>query len=203
MNKADLLERGFDPVFHGQACFRALLTATARLGTPIGLPHVSLEIPDPRHRSACLLLLALLDLEVSLHTLGRGAAMLSDYLAANTGARLAPVESADFVLVLDPDSGGRVVHAKRGCLTAPHEGATLVYAPASLDETAGSGGVVLRLEGPGVGAPRRLGIGGLAGDEIDRWREITDFPTGVDIWLAAADGRVAVIPRSARWSREV
>jgi alpha-D-ribose 1-methylphosphonate 5-triphosphate synthase subunit PhnH len=203
MNTADLLERGFDPVFHGQACFRALLTATARPGTPIGLPQVSLEIPEPRHRSACLLLLALLDLEVSFHALGRGAATLSEYLAANTGARLLPLESADFVLVLEPDSGGRVAHAKRGCLAAPHEGATLVYAPTSLHETDGPGGVVLRLEGPGIGAPRRLGIGGLAGDEIDRWRALTDFPTGVDVWLAAADGRVAVIPRSTRWSREV
>jgi phosphonate C-P lyase system protein PhnH len=203
MNTADLLERGFDPVFHGQACFRALLAATARPGAPIALPQVSLEIPDPRHRSACLLLLALLDLEVSFHALGRESARLSEYLAANTGARLAPLDSADFVLMLDPDSGGRVAHVKRGCLTAPHEGATVVYAPAALHETEGSGVVVLRLEGPGVGASHRLGIVGLARDEVDRWPELRDFPVGVDIWLAAADGRVAVIPRSARWRREV
>ena len=203
MSSADLLERGFDPVFDSQACFRALLTATARPGMPVGLPHVVLTIPDLHHRNACLLLLALLDLEVSFHVLGRGAAVISDYLAANTGARLAPLESADFVLVLGPDSGGRVERVKRGCLTAPHEGATLVYAPTSLFEDAGSDSVVLRLEGPGVDAPRCLGIQGLAGDEIDRWRDLRDFPMGVDVWLAAADGRVAVIPRSARWSREV
>jgi alpha-D-ribose 1-methylphosphonate 5-triphosphate synthase subunit PhnH len=203
MSSADLLERGFDPVFDSQACFRALLTATAHPGTPIGLPDVTLTIPDLHERNACLVLLALLDLEVSFHVVGRGAAVISDYLAANTGARLAPLESADFVLVLGPDSGGRVERVKRGCLAAPHEGATLVYAPASLHERAVSGGVALCLEGPGVDVPRCLGVQGLAEDEIDRWRTLTDFPTGVDVWLAAADGRVAVIPRSARWSREV
>lgn len=203
MSSADLRERGFDPVFDSQACFRALLTATARPGTPIDLPDVTLAIPDLQHRNACLLLLALLDLEVSFHVVGRGAAVVSDYLTANTGARLAPLESADFVLVLGPDSGGRVARAKRGCLTAPHEGATLVYAPASLHEHAGSGSVALRLEGPGTDRTRRLGIQGLAAYEIDRWRTLVGFPMGVDVWLAAADGRVAVIPRSARWSREV
>jgi alpha-D-ribose 1-methylphosphonate 5-triphosphate synthase subunit PhnH len=201
MKTADLLERGFDPVFHGQACFRALLRATASPGAPIDLPPVGLEIPEPRHRSACLLLLALLDLEVSFHALGCAAPRLSEYLAANTGARLAPLESADFVLVLDSDSGGRVAHAKRGCLTAPHEGATLVYAPTRLHEMDEPDAVVLRLEGPGIGAARRLGIGGLAGEEIDHWRALADFPLGVDVWLAA-DGVVAVIPRSTRWSRE-
>jgi len=203
MNTADLLERNFDPVFHSQACFRALLKAVARPGRRIDLPSVSLEIPDPHDRNACLLLLALLDLEVSFNVMGRQSALLSDYLVANTSGRLAPVESADFVLVLGPESGGRVARAKRGSLTAPHEGATLVYTPSSLHDTAALGDVVLRLEGPGIGAPRRLGIVGLAGSEVDCWYGLTDFPTGVDVWLAAADGGVAAIPRSTRWCREV
>ena len=155
-----------------------------------------------RLRGACALFLGLLDLEVSFHALGPGAARLADYLLANTGTRVAPVESADFLLVAGPDSGGRASRAKRGTLEAPHLGATLVYAPAWLSARPRADGITVRLRGPGIPGERSLTIGGIAPCEIEGWPALNDFPLGVDIWLAGGDGQLAVIPRSTRWNRE-
>ena len=202
MQTAQLRESGFDPVFSSQAVFRRVLQATARPGTIISLGDVPLRIPPQNLRPACALLLALLDLEVSLHTIGPQAAALAGYLCFNTGARLAPLEEADFVLVTGADSGGKISRVKRGSLLAPHEGATVVYAPDTLDARPGFQTVNLTVKGPGVRGEARLRVAGFSREEIHRLRGLTDFPTGVDIWLAAADGHLAVLPRSAQWIEE-
>jgi alpha-D-ribose 1-methylphosphonate 5-triphosphate synthase subunit PhnH len=202
MNAADLRERRFDFTFDSQALFRRLLDATARPGTLVRLEPPVLEVPAPALRPACALLLALLDLEVGIHVVGADAPRLADYLVANTGAMLMPLEAADFVLVAGPDSGGRIRRCKRGSLAAPHEGATLVYAPHALGAAPAEGRLALRLRGPGIPETRHLAVAGVSEAEIAAWRSLVDFPLGVDIWLAAADGTLAVLPRSTAWERE-
>jgi len=202
MTTADLRERRFDPVVHGQRLFRQVLEATARPGSLVSLEDLPLEAPEPRLRGACALLLALLDLEVTFHAMGPGAPRLADYVMANTGTRLTPLEAADFVLIAGRDSAGRVALAKRGSLVAPHGGATLLYAPDWLSMLPRPDGVTLCLRGPGIPDARHLAIGGITPAEIECWKRLNDFPLGVDIWLAASDGQLAAIPRSIRWDQE-
>jgi phosphonate C-P lyase system protein PhnH len=153
-------------------------------------------------RLACATLLALLDPEVSLHVLGAGAGDVSEYLRFNTGVRSAALEEADFVLVTGSDSCGRISRVRRGSLAAPHESATIVYAPETLTASFEDPGVSLFLTGPGVKGEARLVVTGIAPEELDRLRTLADFPLGVDIWFASADCCLAVIPRSSRWRRE-
>lgn len=200
MSTAALYEAAFDPVFDGQAVFRQVLEATARPGCVRRLVAPPLAVPPPRLRSACALLLALLDGEVGLHVLGPGAADVAAYLCLNTGARPAPLEEADFVLLTTGDSGGRVRRLKRGSLEAPHDGATVVYAPDTLEAPPGPGTVRLSLSGPGIAGSARLAVGGIALGEYAALQALVDFPLGVDVWLAAADGTLAVIPRSSQWT---
>jgi len=197
---AALHEATFDPVFDGQALFRQLLEATARPGRVLRLAAPRLAVPPPRLGPACALLLASLDVEVGLHVLGPGAADVAGYLCLNTGARLAALEEADFVLVTTGESGGRVRRIKRGSLEAPHQGATVVYAPDTLEAPPGPSTVRLSLSGPGIAGSARLAVAGISPTEFAGLQALVDFPMGVDIWLAAADGTLAVVPRSTRWT---
>ena len=200
MSTAALHETVFDPVFDGQALFRQVLEATARPGSVLRMVAPPLAVPPARLRPACALLLAVLDVEVGLHALGPGAVDMAGYLCLNTGARLAPLEEADFVLVTTGDSGGRVRRIKRGSLEAPHEGATVLYAPDTLEAPPGPGTVGLSLSGPGIAGSARLGVAGISSAEFAALQALVDYPMGVDIWLAAADGTLAVVPRSTQWT---
>jgi hypothetical protein len=42
----------------------------------------------------------------------------------------------------------------------------------------------------------------VAAEDFDRLQERRDFPMGVNLWLAAADGGLTVLPRSTPWKRE-
>jgi alpha-D-ribose 1-methylphosphonate 5-triphosphate synthase subunit PhnH len=199
---AGLRETGFDHTFGSQASFRLLLEATARPGTVVPLGEQPLTVPPASLRPACALLLGLLDLEVSVSVLGSEGADIADYLCFNTGVQVTSVERADFVFVVGPDSAGEISRVKRGSLPAPHEGATVIYAPEALGIAAGTPGATLCLAGPGIPGQRRLGVRGIARAEWSRLEDVMDFPLGVDIWLAAQDGHLAVIPRSVRWKME-
>jgi alpha-D-ribose 1-methylphosphonate 5-triphosphate synthase subunit PhnH len=200
MSTAALYETAFDPIRDAQALFRQLLEATARPGRVLRMVAPPLAVPPSRLRPACALLLAALDVEVGVHVLGPGAAEVAGYLCLNTGARMAPLEEADFVLVTAGESGGRLFRIKRGSLEAPHEGATVVYAPDTLEAPPGPGTVRLSLSGPGIAGTAPLAVAGISPAEFAGLQALADFPMGVDLWLAAADGTLAVIPRSTRWT---
>ena len=200
--RAEIRETGFDHCLDSQDLFRRLLRATARPGTLVDLRPLSLTVPPGPLRPACALLLAVLDLEVSFHVVGPEAAWLTEYLCLNTGAWEAPIENADFILVTAPTAGDAIGRVRCGTLTAPHRGATVIYTPMSLTPPTDPGTLVLSLQGPGIAREARLPVRGILAGEWERLRALMDFPLGVDIWLAARDGDLAVIPRSTRFRVE-
>jgi alpha-D-ribose 1-methylphosphonate 5-triphosphate synthase subunit PhnH len=201
MVTAELRETTFDPLFAGQAMFRKLLEATARPGLVVPLGEMALAVPPPRLRPACALLLALMDREVGFCVVGSGGDRVREYLRFNTGASVTDLGAADFVLVAA--SGSTWSGAHPGTLEAPHAAATVVLAPLSLSCAPAAADVTLRLKGPGIAGESRLDIQGLTASDVQPICERSDFPTGVDVWLAAADGHLAVIPRSTRcWLAE-
>ena len=193
---AELRETQFDPLFAGQALFRRVLEATARPGLVVPLGDVALAVPSPRLRPACALLLAILDREVSFHVVGPAAERVREYLRFNTGAHVVGQEAADFLLVTA--SGSRWQGARRGTLEAPHEGATVVCVPSRLGCPPEVADVTLGLQGPGISGEAQLSMQGLRADDLAPLWTRQEFPLGVDLWLAAADGHLAVIPRSTR-----
>jgi phosphonate C-P lyase system protein PhnH len=189
MAVADLRETRFDPLFEGQMLLRRLLDATARPGLVVPLGEITLAVPAPALRPACALLLAVMDREVTFHVLGPGAERVREYLRFNTGAHATELGAADFVLVTAPGL------ARDGTLQAPHEGATVVCIPASVSSAAGIADVTLRLQGGGVVGETRLAIQGLRESDLAPLVMRPEGRRGVDLWLAAADGCLAVIPR--------
>jgi alpha-D-ribose 1-methylphosphonate 5-triphosphate synthase subunit PhnH len=199
---AALREIRFDPLFAGQAIFRHLLEATARPGHVVSLGDVPLVVPPARLRPACAVLLVVLDREVTFHVTGPGASEVRDYLHFNTGSHSTDPEDADFILVTGASAGASLDRARRGTLEAPHETATIVYAPAELGPPAEDADVSLVLSGPGILGERRLRLRGVAREDFERLREDRAFPLGLDLWFAAADGGLCAIPRSTRWRQD-
>jgi alpha-D-ribose 1-methylphosphonate 5-triphosphate synthase subunit PhnH len=54
------------------------------------------------------------------------------------------------------------------------------------------------LRGPGILGEARLRVAGIDAAEWEHIRALQDFPLGVDVWLVARDGDLAVIPRSTQ-----
>lgn len=193
---AELRETAFDPLFGAQGMFRRLLEATARPGLVVPLGPVPLVVPPVRVRPACVLLLALMDREVTFSVVGPDAETVREYLRFNTGAHATAVSGADFVLVTA--SGGDWSAARRGALEAPHESATVVLTPSHVGGAPGGADVTLRLTGPGIVGEAVLPLRGLNIFDVAPLVDRADFPLGVDVWFAGADGHLAVVPRSTR-----
>jgi len=193
---AELRETRFDPLLARQALLRRLWEANAHPGLIIRLGEIPLHVPVPRLRPACALLLAVLDREASFHVRGPDGERLREYLRFNTGAYATSLESADFVLVTGSAPGGG--GSRRGRLETFQDGATVVCAPFSVSTTPAGADVTMSLHGPGIAGERRLSVQGLTGADLAPLFTGDHSSLGVDLWLAAADGHLAVIPRSTR-----
>ncbi|MFG2884696.1 phosphonate C-P lyase system protein PhnH [Streptomyces sp. NPDC048297] len=178
-----------------QRDFDALLDVLARPGrvrtleVPEGVPAVAV--------AAC----GLLDVEVHTHVLaGPGDTEWAESLHAATSAPRAELPRARTVVALRPVTAEDVDALDVGTPLAPENGARLF---ASVDALDGEGphDVDLLLSGPGVpdGTERRLRVRGLEPAVLDALaRANASFPCGVDVFLVAADGRVAGLPRTTR-----
>jgi alpha-D-ribose 1-methylphosphonate 5-triphosphate synthase subunit PhnH len=62
----------------------------------------------------------------------------------------------------------------------------------------GGGEVTLRLTGSGIVGERALSLRGLGILDVAPLVDRGDVPLGVDVWLAGADGHLALVPRSTR-----
>lgn len=185
-----------------QRVFRVLMDTMARPGTVATLDR------SPRWPSALLPLLCLADVETSFHLVCaddvvRGA------VAQATGARLAPLAVADFVVALGPMDAGVVGTLNIGTANAPERGARVVLACDSLREAddVGDGSddaVCLRLSGPGIkGASTQLVVGGTDAAVFAAIAKANAaFPAGIDVFCVTPEGRVAAVPRSCRLSIE-
>ena len=179
----------FDTVFDSQRVFRCLLQAAAQPGKLFTLPPFACGPPEAAART-------LLDHEVAFCALGGQVAEVEERLSRLTGARVAPVEEADFALISGGDSADAVLELQRGTLERPELGATAIYV---VEELSNTGALLLELTGPGVPGARTLGIEGLAAEEAGMIRETRlDYPLGIDVYLIDGAGRVAGLPRSTR-----
>jgi alpha-D-ribose 1-methylphosphonate 5-triphosphate synthase subunit PhnH len=183
---AEFREAQFDPLEAADELVSRVREATARPGLVVDLGDLELTVPPPRLRAACALLLALMDDEVSFHVLGPDAGRLRSYLRFHTGARPTALADADFVLVTQPaGTGGAGVSGLR-------DGATVVCPVRGLSNTVEPADLVLCLDGQHASDGRWLAIQGVRRVDLAPALEQRAF----DVWLVAADGRLAVLPRT-------
>jgi alpha-D-ribose 1-methylphosphonate 5-triphosphate synthase subunit PhnH len=184
----------YDPVFDAQKHYRLLLDAMARPGKINTLPHMSLTPPPGLSATAALIGFALLDADVSFCIEDEDPTM-TRYLAVNTSARPRETQQADFVFAGGLASPELVTRMKKGTLSYPDDGATLILDVESL----GVDGQPITLTGPGVAGERTLQVNGLNTALLTALQECnTEFPLGIDLILTDPDFHIACIPRSSK-----
>ncbi|NOQ33693.1 MAG: phosphonate C-P lyase system protein PhnH [Methanosarcinales archaeon] len=183
----------FDVIFDSQRIFRALLDAMANPGRIIALPGIDIK-PPAANRYPLLLLMTLLDHEVSFCVMGGAQTQVTEYLKTNTGSKESRLEDSDFILVCGGSSHGLIQSARVGTLEYPDESATVIY---DLDSIGNDGGDVLfELSGPGIADKRMIGTSGIEQNEIEDVLAMRDYPLGLDLIFSDKAGRIVCIPRS-------
>jgi len=162
--------------------FLALMWALSYPGRPQALP----ESDD----ALAIIAAALLDSEVSFYA---GDATTAQ-IAAATGARLRPINEADFVFFdgLQIDQLRAVASMHAGDLEYPDEGATLIVR-CEADEPA----TALRMSGPGIDGVIELQVHGVPDGFWDARASMIRFPMGIDVFLIHR-GQVIGLPRTTK-----
>lgn len=183
-----------DPVLDSQRIFRSVLEAMAHPGRVVGLAGPA-ETPEPLHRAAAAVCLALVDLETPLwlDPLGRTPEVL-DGLRFHCGCPIVEEpRQARFALIVDAGGMPPLEAFDAGTDEYPDRSATVIVQVAALAAGAGK-----RLAGPGIAGEGRLSVGGLPERFWTGLRENhARFPRGVDVILASP-ASVAALPRTTQ-----
>lgn len=190
------VEGGFaDPVFDGQAIFRALMEAFAEPGTVADLGS-RVSAPAPLVPAAAAVLAALADGDTPVWMAepqgdGEAAAL---WLRFQTGAPVTddPAPAA-FALLRAGDDPWGWRRFSRGTPEFPDRAATLLLPVAAFD-----GGPPLALAGPGIATERSVAPLGLPSGFVEAWAENrAGFPLGFDLVLVCGTAAIA-LPRTTR-----
>ncbi|MFD3589158.1 phosphonate C-P lyase system protein PhnH [Streptomyces sp. NPDC058683] len=172
-----------------QGVFRAVLDALARPGSTTRLPAG----PTGSVPAALLPLLALADLGTGFCVLEDGSGHWSEVVGVATNAPAVPLAEARLAAAVRPVTLDEVRRLRRGSAEAPEDGALLCLPVSALD----GGPRKWRLSGPGVPGGLVVAPDGLPdGFAEARAEAVAGFPAGIDLLLAAPDGRLLGLPRS-------
>ena len=134
----------------------------------------------------------LIDNEVSFAVIGDKD--METVIARHTDSRPVSSEDADYIIVRNGTTRGKLASFKRGSLEYPDTGATILYLVEALSEAKG-----VVLSGPGVNGAVSLRITGLDPGELQLLRQVnSEFPLGVDAIFIDQSGNIACIPRSSQ-----
>jgi alpha-D-ribose 1-methylphosphonate 5-triphosphate synthase subunit PhnH len=197
-------ETAYDEVFHGQRHFRSLLDSMARPGTVVSLERVDVAPPPGLNAATALTAFALLNSDVSFHTVGMDEGV-ARYITANTRAQSTAIDRADFI-VADGDAAASeaLEGVSCGTLAYPDTAATIVIQVAALSSTPIAGALCVTIEGPGVRDASTVWIRRLDADLLLALQaRNAEFPLGIDAVITCADDitgdlRVLGLPRTAR-----
>jgi alpha-D-ribose 1-methylphosphonate 5-triphosphate synthase subunit PhnH len=176
-----------DPVAEAQACFRAVLAATARPGR-VHQVGGSLQAPSPLMPATAALLLTLADTSTQVW-LSADCVPAHGWLRFHCGTHItADPAAAQFAVATRwPD----LALFQRGTDEAPEESATIVVQVAAIGS-----GRLLRLLGPGLREEATLRVDGLPDDFVPIWAaNHALYPRGLDMVLVA-DTALVALPRS-------
>jgi alpha-D-ribose 1-methylphosphonate 5-triphosphate synthase subunit PhnH len=192
----------FLPCNDTQPLYRLLLNAASHPGKCFSMPAFQVEAENESEYPLLMKIAScLIDHEVCYALLNQWPDPLKYELSLRTGAEETACETADFILVAGSQSHGLVCQVKRGTLSYPDLGATMIYC---IDAGAISGGGTdglhrVRLSGPGIKTPFSPQLAGLAIEEYRLLNQVNgDYPLGVDVFIIQGDRHLMAIPRSTR-----
>lgn len=190
------IDGGFaDPVFNAQTVFRAVMDAMARPGSVQPLP-VFARPPAPLSVTAGAIALALCDHDTPLwlDPALQASVAVKAWLGFHAGAPLANTPAdAHFALIANPAEMAALDGFSQGTQDYPDRSTTLILQVGNLVS-----GAPLLLKGPGIETTATIAPAQMPRHFVEQWKQnISRFPRGVDIILAAPDG-VACLPRTTR-----
>lgn len=176
-----------------QQTFRSLMECFARPGDQQQLEH-SQEITGlyPATVSACF---TLLDGEVNFYVANE-CPIIQHEIRAWTGAKLASVDQADFIIIPADCSKQQaqfaLQHAKVGNLVDPQQSATILF------EMTNAIGNVVHLRGPGIQHTKAVQL-----NIPEQWLQLreeknNEFPLGVDVLLINSNTNIMALPRTTK-----
>lgn len=195
-------ESTYDEVVDGAFGFRILLAAMARPGTIHDFGAIPLQPPPHLPPASAAVALALLSPEASFTTVSLPESVAA-YLRANTRGQSTNSGEADFLFFGSAETGEEhVALAKRGSLTYPDLGATVVAPLLELSAEPGPGRIGVRAEGPGIDGFIKFYTRGLHPVWLATLRASNaEYPVGVDA-IFTCGTRLLCLPRSASFDWE-
>ena len=182
-----------DPVFDGQAIFRALLTAMASPGRLQEVPE-TVEGPAPLTPAAAGIALAMFDLATPVWLAPVvDSAAVRGFLAFHCRCPIANDPAAAAFAIVDGDSAGDLAKFAPGTPEYPDRSTTVIIQVDGIAEAPGA-----RLRGPGIKDHHDLRVTGVD----DRFwaaqaANAKRFPLGVDVVLAHGH-RLVALPRTTK-----
>ncbi|WKA58416.1 phosphonate C-P lyase system protein PhnH [Planococcus shenhongbingii] len=187
-----------DQIHDLQQVYRKILHSMSRPGTISVLEEAKqLDYELPCKKSTMLCAMTVLDAEVTFHILPGNQQKLIEKISEYTSARYAPIEEADFVIILKNASKEDVLQAMRQCkigsLIDPQLSSTWIIESEGLAEEGN-----LSLSGPGIESHASLHAGMLESFWKARSSRIKEYPMGIDLIFVDDDSGIVCIPRTTR-----
>ncbi|MDN3427317.1 phosphonate C-P lyase system protein PhnH [Microbacterium sp. APC 3898] len=186
-----------DQIHDLQQVYRKLLHSMSRPGTisSMGQESGNVDVDFECANALMLSAMTLLDAEVTFHVLSETRQDLIEKISEYTSARHAPLQQADFIIVLQEDEESKVLEAmaqcKIGSLIDPQQSSTWIIETPILSNT-GS----LLLTGPGIETEARLSAGQSPRFWQARDNRIKEYPMGIDLIFADCSSQIACLPRT-------
>ncbi|CEI81652.1 MULTISPECIES: phosphonate C-P lyase system protein PhnH [Oceanobacillus] len=193
-----------DQVHDLQKVYRSILDSMARPGKVTNLEAYKerMDYEIACYDTTLLITMTLLDGEVSFHVISENSQVVKDKIAAYTLAKHAPVEEADFIIVLKDAPDASIVEgmraAKTGDLINPQHSSTWIMessAPLSNQNQ-------LKLTGPGIKKQKDLFTSFKPSIWQTRSETVQEYPLGIDLMLTDEKWQITCIPRTTNVSEQ-
>lgn len=194
----------FNLVHDIQSSYRKILNCMARPGIIENIKEESekIDIDVKFYKSTMVLMLMLLDGEVSYKIITDKKEELTNVTSQMTSANSAQTQDADFIFILSDASpekiGGVFKDAKVGNLLNPHKSATIIFETEGLSKEQD-----LALIGPGIENTNYVKIQTNTGWIKERHKVNFEFPIGIDIIFTDSSSNIMCLPRTTQVSKQV
>ncbi|SFL70954.1 alpha-D-ribose 1-methylphosphonate 5-triphosphate synthase subunit PhnH [Gracilibacillus orientalis] len=188
-----------DQIHDLQQVYRKVVHSMSRPGSISNLNNITEKLEDdlPCNHAFFLCALTVLDAEVTFHVVAseEKKARLIEILSSYNMSRIAPVDEADFILLLQDapeyQMNQALLECKTGNLHDPQQSATWIIESGLLSNIS-----ALSLSGPGINGTQQL----QTGIQQDFWQrrndKVKEYPLGIDLVFADFSSQIACIPRT-------
>ncbi|MDI2587300.1 phosphonate C-P lyase system protein PhnH [Psychrobacillus sp. NEAU-3TGS] len=186
-----------DQVHDLQQVYRKILHSMSRPGTISSLADNAKKVDFDLScfHATFLSAMTFLDAEVTFHILSSTQQRLIDKISAYTSSKYAPINEADFIIVLQEDTEESIQHAflecKNGTLIDPQHSSIWIMESSILSNSG-----ELTLTGPGIQHEARLHTSLSPLLWQARNERTKEYPLGIDLIFTDENAQVVCIPRT-------